>query len=71
MAVRVLQDGIWPREALASQPGVPGGEVVDRGLLAVGARVEDLNRAKPTLFISVPRLWLKFQLGVFKKLPKN
>ncbi len=31
--------------------------------------VQDLNRAKPTLFISVPRLWLKFQLGVFKKQP--
>ena len=33
--------------------------------------VQDLNRARPTLFISVPRLWLKFQLGVFKKMPKE
>ncbi|MBW2159539.1 MAG: AMP-binding protein [Deltaproteobacteria bacterium] len=31
--------------------------------------VDDLNRAQPTIFISVPRLWLKFQLGVFQKLP--
>jgi long-subunit acyl-CoA synthetase (AMP-forming) len=31
--------------------------------------VQDLQRARPTLFQSVPRLWLKFQLGVFKKLP--
>ena len=31
--------------------------------------VDDLNRAKPTLFLSVPRLWTKFQLGVFKKMP--
>jgi len=31
--------------------------------------VKDLQRASPTLFISVPRLWLKFQLGVFKKMP--
>ena len=31
--------------------------------------VVDLNRAQPTIFVSVPRLWLKFQLGVFKKLP--
>ena len=30
---------------------------------------KDLQRAAPTLFISVPRLWLKFQLGVFKKMP--
>jgi len=31
--------------------------------------VEDLGRAKPTLFLSVPRLWTKFQQGVFKKMP--
>jgi len=31
--------------------------------------VADLNRAQPTIFVSVPRLWLKFQLGVFHKLP--
>ncbi len=31
--------------------------------------VQDLQRARPTMFISVPRLWLKFQLGVFKKMP--
>ena len=31
--------------------------------------VEDLKRAKPTLFVSVPRLWMKFQLGVFAKMP--
>jgi long-subunit acyl-CoA synthetase (AMP-forming) len=31
--------------------------------------VADLQRARPTLFISVPRLWLKFQQGVSKKMP--
>ena len=31
--------------------------------------VQDLNRARPTIFISVPRLWLKFQQGVFAKMP--
>uniref|UniRef100_A0A7R9VNL5 AMP-dependent synthetase/ligase domain-containing protein n=1 Tax=Pseudictyota dubia TaxID=2749911 RepID=A0A7R9VNL5_9STRA len=31
--------------------------------------VQDLNRAHPTLFVSVPRLWTKFQQGVFKKMP--
>ncbi|MFN3197657.1 MAG: AMP-binding protein [Bradymonadia bacterium] len=31
--------------------------------------VADLRRARPTVFVSVPRLWLKFQLGVFKKMP--
>ena len=29
----------------------------------------DLQRAQPTAFISVPRLWLKFQQGVFAKMP--
>lgn len=31
--------------------------------------VEDLRRARPTLFVSVPRLWSKFQQGVFTKVP--
>ena len=31
--------------------------------------VVDLNRARPTLFISVPRLWLKFMQGVSAKMP--
>jgi long-chain acyl-CoA synthetase len=31
--------------------------------------VKDLNRASPTLFLSVPRLWLKFQQGVLAKMP--
>ena len=31
--------------------------------------LQDLKRARPTLFISVPRLWLKFQQGVFAKIP--
>ncbi len=29
----------------------------------------DLKRARPTAFISVPRLWLKFQQGVLAKMP--
>jgi long-chain acyl-CoA synthetase len=31
--------------------------------------VADLNRARPTVFVSVPRLWLKFQQGVLAKMP--
>ena len=31
--------------------------------------VQDLQRSRPTLFMSVPRLWMKFQLGIFQKLP--
>ena len=36
---------------------------------ALDTFVVDLKRAQPTLFISVPRLWLKFQQGVFAKMP--
>ncbi len=31
--------------------------------------LQDLQRARPTVFISVPRLWRKFQQGVFAKMP--
>ena len=51
--------------------------VIGGGSLVIGFRVyfaeslqtfvTDLKRAKPTIFISVPRLWVKFQLGVFEK----
>ena len=53
--------------------------VIEQGVLHNGSRVffaetldtflADLNRARPTTFISVPRLWLKFQQGVFAKMP--
>jgi long-chain acyl-CoA synthetase len=31
--------------------------------------LKDMQRARPTFFLSVPRLWLKFQQGVFDKMP--
>ncbi len=31
--------------------------------------VADIKRARPTIFHSVPRLWLKFQAGVHSKMP--
>ncbi len=33
--------------------------------------VQDMQRARPTVFISVPRLWLKFQQGVFANMPQK
>lgn len=33
--------------------------------------LRDLQRARPTIFISVPRLWVKFQQGVSAKLPEH
>jgi long-subunit acyl-CoA synthetase (AMP-forming) len=33
--------------------------------------LDDLKRARPTLFLSVPRVYQKFQLGVFSKIPAH
>ena len=53
--------------------------LVEHGLLASGMHVyfaesletfaTDLQRARPTVFFSVPRLWVKFQQGVLAKMP--
>ena len=53
--------------------------LVEHGQLATGMHVyfaesldtftADLQRARPTVFFSVPRLWVKFQQGVFAKMP--
>lgn len=53
--------------------------LVEHGQLATGMHVffaesldtftADLQRARPTVFFSVPRLWVKFQQGVFQKMP--
>ena len=36
---------------------------------ALDTFVQDLQRARPTIFFSVPRLWVKFQQGVHTKMP--
>ncbi len=38
---------------------------------SVDTFVEDLRRARPTIFFSVPRLWTKFYLGVCEKMPPD
>ena len=53
--------------------------LVEHGLLATSMHVyfadsletftADLQRARPTLFFSVPRLWVKFQQGIAAKMP--
>ncbi|HET9975886.1 MAG TPA: AMP-binding protein [Burkholderiaceae bacterium] len=53
--------------------------LVEHGLLATGMQVFfaesldtftlDLQRAQPTTFFSVPRLWVKFQQGINAKMP--
>jgi len=53
--------------------------LVEHGCLATGMKIYfaesletftlDLQRAKPTVFFSVPRLWVKFQQGINHKMP--
>ena len=53
--------------------------LVEHGLLATGMQIyfaesldtftADLQRARPTVFFSVPRLWVKFQQGIGAKMP--
>ncbi len=53
--------------------------LVEHGMLATGMSIffaesldtfaQDLQRARPTEFFSVPRLWVKFQQGVSAKMP--
>ena len=53
--------------------------LVEHGWLHTGMRVyfadsletftSDIQRARPTIFFSVPRLWVKFQHGVHHKMP--
>ena len=55
--------------------------LVEHMLLATGMHVffaesqetfaQDLQRARPTFFFSVPRLWLKFREGVHTKMPPH
>ena len=55
--------------------------VVEHGMLGLGLHVyfseslatfaADMRRARPTIFFSVPRLWVKFQQGVLAKMPKQ
>jgi long-chain acyl-CoA synthetase len=33
--------------------------------------IDDVRRARPTIFGSVPRLWLKLQSGVFERIPQR
>lgn len=74
--------GFGPSDRLLSYlPLAHGAErsFVESNMLCHGLRVyfndsletfgQDLRRARPTVFISMPRLWTKFYLGICAKLP--
>ena len=84
--VKVVSEmlGMKPEQRILSY--LPLAHIVERIgteflFLLLGARIfftegletflTDLQRAQPTIFLSVPRLLLKFQQGVFAKMPKH
>ena len=80
-----LQETYGPRQDLRSLSYLPLAHVFERAFVECATLVSgntqvffaesldtflvDLQRARPTGFISVPRLWLRFQQGVFAKMP--
>ena len=79
-----IRNAIGPAEEIRILSYLPLAHVVERAWIECAAFVEgrghfffaesldtflkDLQRARPTVFVSVPRLWLKFQQGVFAKM---
>jgi len=82
-----MRNAIGPTEQIRILSYLPLAHVMERAWVECGSIVEgkahlffaetldtfvtDLQRARPTIFVSVPRLWLKFQQGVFQKMPQK
>ena len=58
----------WPTVWIAGCRSAPGQLINIFFAESLDIFVEDLKRAKPTLFVSVPRLW-PVQAGIFAKMP--
>lgn len=79
-----IRNAIGPTEEIRILSYLPLAHVVERAWIQCAGMVEghghfffaetldtflkDLQRARPTVFVSVPRLWLKFQQGVYSKM---
>ncbi len=79
-----IRSAIGPTEEIRILSYLPLAHVVERAWIECAGIVEgqghfffaetldtflkDLQRARPTVFVSVPRLWLKFQQGVFTRM---
>ena len=82
-----MRNAIGPTEQIRILSYLPLAHCMERAWVECGSIVEgkahiffaetldtfvtDLQRARPTIFVSVPRLWLKFQQGVFQKMPQK
>ena len=84
---KCVRDGIGPGTPLRMLSYLPLAHVVERAWVECASFIHgdiklyfaetlesfltDLRRARPTVFVSVPRLWLKFQQGAHKKMPER
>ena len=82
LASRMTADGRWSvlsylplahsyERAVIASPAWHSGQLHIYFAESLDTFVADLNRARPNLFLSVPRLWLKFQQGVLAKMPEK
>lgn len=57
----------------AERAVVEGGSLVNGGTIyfveSIDTFADNLRAAQPTIFLAVPRIWTKFQMGVLEKLP--
>ncbi|MEM7370124.1 MAG: AMP-binding protein [Bacteroidota bacterium] len=59
----------------AERATVAGGSLLNGGTIyfaeSLDTFADNLREAKPTVFLAVPRIWAKFQMGVLEKIPQK
>jgi long-chain acyl-CoA synthetase len=59
----------------AERAVVEGGSLLNGGTVyfaeSLDTFMDDLRAARPTVFLAVPRIWTRFQLGVLEKVPQE
>lgn len=64
-----------PLSHIAERMLVEMGGIYSGGTIAFAESLDsfpaDLQKVQPTVFLAVPRIWTKFQMGILNKLPQN
>lgn len=59
----------------AERATVAGASLLNGGVIyfaeSIDTFADNLREAKPTVFLAVPRIWAKFQMGVLEKIPQK
>lgn len=63
-----------PLNHVAERALVEGGSLINGGTIyfaeSLDTFVDNLKEASPTIFLAVPRIWTKFQMGILENLPQ-